>query len=361
MVEVPPRDCGEAIYYYKIGVYVISYVWSDALPVYAGRGGTESYTIGHIRQLNELGLRARLITIGLGEDDGRQYFPDVEFLSLDSPQQLAELDDTIIYVTIPHAVKTRRPSYVILHCPPSDVRMDVSDIENAVTHSTLITNSRFMRSLWADYLDLELDAINIAYPFADPCFASVKRVKMKTPTTRVLYAGRLIHEKGVYSLLEALHHDTLRTGQYSFTVTTSGNETIHGQVVEKLLRAHPWVRVIGARRNPAAMARLFGRYDIVVVPSNHQFWHEAFGMVSVEAQHAGCRVVASNSGGLPETNCGELILYKPGDSSKLAEAIAKAAKAGPLTKAQRREATRHFTLHESVDSLLEIIRSTAQA
>jgi hypothetical protein len=79
-------------------------------------------------------------------------------------------------------------------------------------------------------------------------------------------------------------------------------------------------------------------------------------MVSVEAQHAGCRVVASKSGGLPETDAGGLMLVKPDDPNALAKAIAKAVKLGPLTQAERSKATHKFTLEQSVDSLLKAIR-----
>ncbi len=340
---------------------MVSFVWSDSLPVYSGRGGTESYTIGHIRKLNELGFPARLITIGLGENDGRQYFPDIEFLSIKSPHDLETLDDTIVYVSFPHAVPTRHPAYVILHCPPSDERIHAKNPrEFLAPDTTIITNSRFMRKIWAEHLDIEIGSIHIVYPFADPHFATVKRAKRDPQTTRVLYAGRLSQEKGIYSLLEALHHGPLRTG-YTFTATTAGNQTKDGQIIESILRHHPWVRVTAARANPVPMARLFGRYDIVVIPSNHQYWHEAFGMVSVEAQHSGCRVVGSDSGGLPETNCGELILYEPGNSYALASAIQMATKAGAITTGQRQEAIKHFTLEESVNSLLAVIGPVARA
>lgn len=339
---------------------MISFVWADHLPLYSGRGGTETFTIGQIRELNDRGIPARVISLGLGENDGREFHRDIEFKSIDSPEELSDLDDTIVYINFPYSVKTKKQSYVFFHYPPLDSRwqeVDDSykiDYKQNIGNSIVISNSRYMRGVWADFLDMNPNKIHIVYPFADPVFAKVKRVKMKSKTTRVLFAGRLVPEKGIYTLLEALHFKELRHG-FNFTTTNAGNQTEHGKMLEKILRPHPWMRVIKARHSPADMARLFARYDIVVVPSNHQYWHEAFGMVSVEAQHAGCKVVASNADGLPETNCGELILFESGNAQALSHSIVKAAKAGPLLASLRKQSTKHFTRAASVDSLLSII------
>jgi hypothetical protein len=40
---------------------------------------------------------------------------------------------------------------------------------------------------------------------------------------------------------------------------------------------------------------------VLVMPSYSQYWRETFGVVSIEAQHWGCRVVASGDGNLPES------------------------------------------------------------
>lgn len=337
---------------------MISFVWAHDIPVYSGRGGTETYTVGHIRALKDRGIPARIITIGLGKKDGRKYFKDIEFLSLKSAEELETLDDTIVHISLPLAIRTKHPSYTILHSPPVDVllHMKHADIVRGASYNTLITTSRFMRGLWADYLNIGLDKIHVVYPFADPHFASVKRRKrLKGSPTRVLYAGRLLHEKGIYLVLEALHHRILRKG-FTFTVTNAGNQTKDGKVIERILRWHPWIRVIPARHTPAEMARLMANYDVVIVPSNHRYWHEAFGMVSVEAQHAGCRVVASGADGLPETNCGELLLFNPGDSYSLATSIQRAVDYGPVHTAERQQAAKHFTLKESVDALLTVVK-----
>ena len=96
---------------------MISFVWSSKYPFYSGTGGSENYTAGHIQELMRRGIPTRILTLGHGEDDGRADFPDIEFKALASQEGLAELDDTLIFVTYPLPVKTKHRSYVILHSP----------------------------------------------------------------------------------------------------------------------------------------------------------------------------------------------------------------------------------------------------
>jgi glycosyltransferase involved in cell wall biosynthesis len=92
------------------------------------------------------------------------------------------------------------------------------------------------------------------------------------------------------------------------------------------------------------------------MPSNGQYWHETFGIVSIEAQHAGCRVVASDDGGLPETDCGGLILVPADDAEALALGIREAIARGPVSVPDRRVAGTRFTVAQSVDQLLAALR-----
>lgn len=79
-------------------------------------------------------------------------------------------------------------------------------------------------------------------------------------------------------------------------------------------------------------------------------------MLSIEAQHAGCRVVASNIGGLPETNCGLLTLVEPRSPLALITGIKQAVALGQATTKERGKAAAQFTLHESVTELLRVLR-----
>lgn len=343
---------------------MISFVWSDPLPIYSGRGGSESFTIGQIRELMSRGIETRIITIGLGKHDGREFFPDIEFHDIKSQQLLRYIDDTLIFVSRPLNIRTKNKSYVMLHTQPYADPRYRNKYKDALRDKTIITNSKFAQKLWAEYLSIPPKEICVVYPFADPAFAKVKRRKLLLGPRRVnvLFAGRLCGEKGIYTFLESLHHDVIQHG-YRFTVTTAGNQTPDGKMLENLLRHHNWINLVDARHNPKEMARLFSKNHIVVMPSNPRYWtdifgywRETFGMISIEAQHSGCYVVASNDGGLRETDCGGLLLFEPSNSYSLALTIQKAANAKGMSEAQRKKAATHFTRAESVNALLAILK-----
>jgi D-inositol-3-phosphate glycosyltransferase len=339
---------------------MISFVWSSTYPFWAGTGGSENYTAGHIRELQRRGIPTRILTLGFGTNDGREDFPDIEFKALRSINELSHLNDTLVFVTYPLDVPTRRPSYTILHCQPltrgrNDPRLSAS----AMKGKQLIAPSKFAAKLWGRHLRQPLGRIPAVYPFAEPVFSQVKRPKNRdTSKTKILFAGRLTPDKGIFTLLAALHMSGMQDVDYELTVTTAGKHTPEGSVIHAMLQAHPLVTVVPARRTPREMAELMAEQDIVLMPSSNIFWKEVFGIVSVEAQHAGCRVVASNAGGLPETDCGGLVLVKPDDPQSLANGIVKAAYHGPLTTAERLFASTKFTVESSADSLLKVIETT---
>ena len=336
---------------------MISFVWSSKMPFWAGRGGSENYTAGHIRELMRRGIPTRLITIRLGEDDGREDFPDITFTSMKSQEQLQELDDILVGVTFPIRVTTKHPSYTILHCPPQSSKGQLEQFEGKLGDTIPMANSKFCARLWASRLHVRPNRLPAVYPFAESCFAQVERPQPATDKTRILFAGRLMPDKGIFTLLAALHLNEMKDLPYELTATAAASNTDSGPVIRTLLEAHPWVNVVEARRNPQEMAKLMAEHDIVVVPSSDIFWRETFGIVSVEAQHAGCRVVASNSGGLPETDCGGILLVRPDDPQALARGLVKAAALGPLTAAERMYAGSKFTVASSVDKLLSVIRA----
>lgn len=336
---------------------MISFVWSAKYPFLAGAGGSENYTAGQIRELQRRGIECRVLTLGHGENDGRNDFPHITFKALKSKEELVGLDDTIVFVTYPLNVRTKKPSYAILHCPPPTfAHGDAMYSRRAFRGKRLIATSRYAAGMWRRYLGLSAGKISVVYPFAEKDFSLVQPAKTRnSEPTRILFAGRLTPDKGVYTLLAALHMEHLSAVDYTLTTTTAGEHTDEGKLLLPMLKAHPEVTVVPSAHTSREMAKLMAANDIVVMPSSDLFWKEMFGIVSVEAQHSGCRVVASRSGGLPETNCGGLMLTKPDDPKALAATIAQAAKLGRLSAFERAAASRKYSVESSVDSLLKTL------
>lgn len=335
---------------------MISFIWSPGHVLPAGTGGSENYTAGQVRELNRRGVHAQVVTVGIGEADGRDQFTDVPFVSVPRLADVSSLPGTVVFVNDIASVTTVNPSFQILHNPPPiRERYRTATIES-VRGRVLIATSRYSAGLWSDFLNVNLASVHVVYPFAEPAFAAEARARRPSNLTRVLYAGRLSPEKGIYTLLEMLHVDVIADDpMLRFTVTTAGSDKPQGEIIGQLVEAHPGISVAAARKTPHAMATLMAEHDIVVMPSNAQYWHETFGIVSIEAQHAGCRVVASNDGGLPETDCGWVTFIEPDNAEALASGIRKAIVEGPMTSADRANATTLFTVAHSVDALLDVV------
>lgn len=339
---------------------MISFVWSPGEPLPAGTGGSENYTVGHVRELSRRGIAAQVVTVGLGGIDGRDGFPGVPFLSLATESDVGRLDGTIVFVTTFSPIKTVNPAYQMLHVPPPSLERIRRTMREQTRDRAPIVTSRFAAQLWSAFLDVDIDTVDVVYPFAEPSFGTQSRVAGQSREIRVLYAGRLSPEKGIYTLLAMLHHELiaeLRDDGFAitFTVTTAGADKPQGRIIQSLLEAHPDIRLVPAGRSPGAMAALMADHDIVVMPSNGQYWHETFGIVSIEAQHAGCRVVASDDGGLPETDCGAVTFVRPDDAAALARGLRDAIMLGPVSPGGRSNAASRFTVEQSVDDLLAVL------
>jgi D-inositol-3-phosphate glycosyltransferase len=336
---------------------VISFVWSPGKRLPAGTGGSENFTVGQVRELNRRGIDARVVTVGAGESDGRDDFDDVPFHSVATLDAVGRLDDTVVFVSDAPPVATRHPAYQILHVPPPLREHERLGVTAGTRDRTLIATSRFAAKLWSDFLDVSLETVHVVYPFAEPAFAVQARADHSGPT-RVLYAGRLAPEKGIFTLLSMLHTDLFESLEMSVTVTRAGSDKPQGAIIERMLANNPRLELVAARRTPAGMAALLAEHDVVVMPSNSQYWHETFGILSIEAQHAGCRVIASDDGGLPETDCGALALVAPDDAEALSRDIVAAQNLGPVPPDVRKRAGEAFTVSDSVDSLLGVLRAT---
>jgi glycosyltransferase involved in cell wall biosynthesis len=165
--------------------------------------------------------------------------------------------------------------------------------------------------------------------------------------TRVVYAGQLIPEKGVMTLLQA--HDRLRkAGVKNYELVIAGQG--HQEAELKAFCAAAGREDVQFLGHSDSIPALFGSADVVVVPS---IWYEAFGLVLAEAMACGAACLVSDAGALPEVVGEAGRVFRAGDENDLAkrlkELLDDPATCQRLGQAGRVRAETHFTLERMVE------------
>ena len=333
---------------------MISFIWPSKEAMLAGTGGSETFTAGQVRELVRRGIKVQVVIVGPAIKESKRDFPDIPFLAVADESEISKLPGTVVFINQAYSVPTRNKAVIILHCVvPSKVEQ--AERKRDTIGKTIIATSIYNAQQWALYLNIPSSNINVVMPFADPVFGNSVRSK-PTKKVRVLYAGRLHPEKGIYTILEMMHQYEMGILDVSMSIVMAGQHVKEGQVITQMLKGYKSATLLEARKTVGGMAKLLSKTDILLMPS---VFAEPFGMLSVEAQHSGCRVIASSLGGLPETNCGLLSLVEERNPQALITAIREAVALGLSTQKERKLAVNEFTLSKSVDSLLSFLPAKA--
>jgi glycosyltransferase involved in cell wall biosynthesis len=167
----------------------------------------------------------------------------------------------------------------------------------------------------------------------------------------VLFAGRLVRDKGLRSLIEAL-------GKLPRDVrpelAVAGAPTRDSQPLPDLAaRLGVRLTMLG-QLNSSELNAAIDASSLVAVPS---LWPEPFGLVGIEAQARGRPVVAYDVGGISEWMGEAGILVPRGDEGAFARAIAtvlEPARWSAFSAAALRQAAK-YSIDAHVDSLLDVI------
>ena len=170
----------------------------------------------------------------------------------------------------------------------------------------------------------------------------------------VLYVGKLLYNKGVHLLLEAMHGVEARTLVVGF-----------GDYRSELERIAPPAAVFTGALEHRHLVHLLPLADVVVVPS---IFPEAFGMVAAEAAAAGVPPLVARHSGLaevaadieaayPEARRG-LVAFEPGDAVELADKLRallalSTAERSDLGRAARRVAVERWSWSSVARRLLD--------
>lgn len=198
--------------------------------------------------------------------------------------------------------------------------------------------------------DLSTPAIVIPNPYRDRLFRVLPGVER---TRDLAFVGRLVSDKGVDVLLEAMGLLADRGLRPRLTVIGDGPERPRLGEQAARLGLVPRIDFLGTRTGEE-LVRLLNEHRILVVPSRYA---EPFGIVALEGIACGCVVVGSEGGGLKEAigPCG--LTFRNGDAAALASVLERLLRDPGAGRELLRNAPEHLAGHTSERAALAYLRA----
>lgn len=164
------------------------------------------------------------------------------------------------------------------------------------------------------------------------------RKQFVEPDSRMIFfVGRLVYEKGVQTVIEAMPKVLEEFPDLRFLVAGTGPHFRALQVMIDEFGMSEKIKLLGFV-DADKLVKFYKCADITVVPSIY----EPFGMVVLEAMVAGCPVIVADTGGLKEIVVHEEtgLCFKPNDPASLAQAMIRVLKDEGLAQRLKSDAQR---------------------
>jgi len=224
------------------------------------------------------------------------------------------------------------PTVLVLHNDPQTMRGTASAAERAELRylARVVTVSSYVRERLLDGLAADWAPPPVVQPNCVDFTAIPPPLPRYLRDHLILFAGRLVPEKGVDSFVAACAGAL--PGLPGWSATIMGAKRLrpdstgdaYSTSVQHAAEA-AGVGVLGHRPHAEVLAAM-ARAAIVVVPSR---WPEPFGLTALEAMANGTALICSPHGNLPELVRDAAVLTDPDDAGALAAAITALARDEP--------------------------------
>jgi len=170
----------------------------------------------------------------------------------------------------------------------------------------------------------------------------------------IAYLARLEEPKGAHVAVSALAHLAAKHGVTAELVLAGQGRRAEVRALERLAEdegVRSRIHLPGPLHGDA-LVDLFARAHVVVIPT---VWHEAFGLVAVEAATARVPVVAARNGGLPEIlrENVDALFFTTNDAEACADALARTLQEPEETRSRVESAqvrAREFSMAHYLES-----------
>ncbi|GAB4474830.1 MAG: glycosyltransferase family 4 protein [Anaerolineae bacterium] len=176
------------------------------------------------------------------------------------------------------------------------------------------------------------------------------------------YAGRLVPEKGIDTLIRAV---SLLKGEWYLTLVGDGPERARLSELAGLLNIGGSVHFADPLPS-TRMPEFYRSLDVLVLPSRtRKNWKEQFGRVLIEAMACAVPVIGSQSGAIPEVIGETGLTFPEGDAYALAESLQRLLLDRPLRealgKAGRQRVLRNFTQAQIAARTVDVYHAVMEA
>jgi glycogen(starch) synthase len=202
-----------------------------------------------------------------------------------------------------------------------------------------VSCSQVIRKSWGGH------GIVIGNPYEDRVFHLPAEEEPRPH--QLLFVGRLVRDKGLDVLLQALVILCSHGRQPHLRVVGDGFDAGASMLPEwrqevASLGLEDQVTFLGGKDSPE-IAEEMRQSQILIVPST---WQEPFGIVALEGLASGCRVVASSGGGLPDAGGPFATYFENGSAGDLVRVLLPLLDA-PLPDCEDAALTEHLDRHRA--------------
>ncbi|MCU1656303.1 MAG: glycosyl transferase group 1 [Pseudonocardiales bacterium] len=268
----------------------------------------------------------------------RRWRPDVvhahDWLVAQSGLTLAQVTGAPLVVTM-HATEAGRHQGWL----PAPLNVAIHSVERWLAReaAAVITCSTAMRDEVARLFELDAGHVVVVPNGIDPaCWRTrppartAARSRHASDGPLLVFAGRLVHEKGLQTLLDALPGLRQQHPDLRLVVAGAGGygDELHARARRRrVARAVEWKGFVPDHD----LAPLLGAADLAIVPS----LYEPFGIVALEAAAAHTPLVVAETGGLQDLVDSGIVAasFPPGDVEALTDAVGKVL-ADPIAAAR---------------------------
>lgn len=189
----------------------------------------------------------------------------------------------------------------------------------------------------------------------DPISFTPSPTPRPSETVRLAYVGRLVPEKGVDLLLNALVN---LKGNWTLNIQGSGPEELRLHALAQQLNISNRV-VFGKPRPSTEMPDFYQNIDVLILPSRSRAnWTEQFGRVLIEAMACGVVTVGAESGEIPYVIGDGGLTFAEDDSNALHKLLSRLVEDPALRQTWgqkgRDRVLQHFTQRQIAQDTLKI-------